>query len=130
MLDDITMARRVAASINGTNNHKNRLKASTPEKFYSLWRESQIKRGEYEKVEYADNHLDDCMSEICTLFTREPKQTKRVKHTGLASDKDYRRLHALLEKYPNDKAFNDFANNIVFPRTTRFEKWKAKSRTS
>jgi len=120
MLDDITMARRVAASINGTNNAKNRARAGTPEDFYELWRESQIRRGEYSKVEYADNHRNECIVEIRKLYERNPKPTKQKD--------DYRAVYEILERHSQDIVFNDFVNNIVFPRTSRFEKWKAKSR--
>lgn len=128
---------RVKQSLSGTNNHNSRRVCKTPEEFYNYWRKRQIEAGNYETVAYADTHKSTTMSVIIDLYSRYPKYTERKSKPKKAprgrtnqlplpgSHEEYRLVYELLERHATDKPFNDFINNIVFPRTSRFDKWRS-----
>ncbi len=107
------LARKIAASINGTNGTSVRLKCDTPEQFYEHWLETQMKRNRDDYVDYAEKYKDEIMHEIYQLYSKRPNKVVKQNAQQTALIKQRKIIQKFIIDNKHNTKLMDWANRAA-----------------
>lgn len=116
-MNETNLAKKIAASITGTNGTSIRVKCPTPEDFYQYWLQRQIRRNRMNYVDYADKYKPEVMHAIYQLYAKKPKAVVKANTNGRQVIKQF------ITTYKHDTELMDWANRAIFPHTSNYQKW-------